>query len=115
MRIERDIFNQFKVWKEASDRKPILLRSARQIGKTWAMETFGEECFKYCVKFDFDKQQELKSVFQISKDPERLVKELTLYCDQPLYLDNLRQGQQQSIAYVCGKKSGVLFEYVLPS
>lgn len=84
MRIERDIINQFKVWKEASDRKPILLRGARQIGKTWAMETFGEECFKYCVKFDFDKQQELKSVFQISKDPERLVKELTLYCDQPI-------------------------------
>ena len=84
MRIERDTINQFKVWKEASDRKPILLRGARQIGKTWAMETFGKECFKYCVKFDFDKQQELKSVFQISKDPERLVKELTLYCDQPI-------------------------------
>ncbi len=32
---------------------------------------------------------------------------------EPLYLDNLRQGQQQSIAYVCGKKSGVLFEYVI--
>ena len=84
MRIERDIINQFKVWKEAPDRKPILLRGARQIGKTWAMETFGKECFKYCVKFDFDRQQELKSVFQTSKDPERLVKELTLYCDQPI-------------------------------
>ena len=32
---------------------------------------------------------------------------------EPLYLDNLRQGQQQGIAYVCGKKSGVLFEYVI--
>lgn len=31
---------------------------------------------------------------------------------EPLYLDNLRQGQQQSIAYVCGKKSGVSFEYI---
>ena len=84
MRIERDIINQFKVWKEAPDRKPILLQGARQIGKTWAMEAFGKECFKYCVKFDFDRQQELRSVFQTSKDPERLVKELTLYCDQPI-------------------------------
>jgi hypothetical protein len=84
MRIERDIINQFKAWKEASDRKPILLKGARQIGKTWAMETFGKECFKYCVKFDFDRHPELKSVFQVTKEPERLIKELTLYCDQPI-------------------------------
>jgi predicted AAA+ superfamily ATPase len=84
MRIEREIINKFKAWQEAPDRKPILLRGARQIGKTWAMETFGKECFKYCVKFDFDRQQELKSVFQTSKDPKRLIKELTLYCEQPI-------------------------------
>lgn len=84
MRIERDVINQFKAWKEASDRKSILLKGARQIGKTWAMETFGQECFKYCVKFDFDRQQELKSVFQATKDPQRLIKELMLYCDQPI-------------------------------
>lgn len=84
MRIERDIINQFKAWKEAPDRKPILLKGARQIGKTWAMETFGRECFKYCVKFDFDRQPELKSMFQTSKDPQRLIKELTLYCEQPI-------------------------------
>ena len=84
MRIEREIINQFKAWKGAPDRKPILLKGARQIGKTWAMETFGKECFKYCVKFDFDRQQELKSVFQTTKDPMRLIKELTLYCDQPI-------------------------------
>ena len=84
MKIERDIINQFKAWKEAPDRKPILLKGARQIGKTWAMETFGRECFKYCVKFDFDRQPELKSVFQASKNPQRLIKELTLYCEQPI-------------------------------
>ena len=84
MRIEREIINQFKAWKGAPDRKPILLKGARQIGKTWAMETFGKECFKYCVKFDFDRQQELKSVFQTTKDPMRLIKELTLYCEQPI-------------------------------
>lgn len=84
MKIERDIINLFKVWKEAPDRKPILLKGARQIGKTWAMESFGKECFKYCVKFDFDRQPELKSLFEITKDPKRLIKELTLYCEQPI-------------------------------
>ena len=32
---------------------------------------------------------------------------------EPLYLDNLRQGNQQPIAYVCGKKSGVRYDYPL--
>lgn len=34
---------------------------------------------------------------------------------EPLYLDNLRQGNRPPIAYVCGKKSGVRFEYVMPA
>ena len=84
MRIERDIINSFRQWKDSPDRKPILLKGARQIGKTWAMETFGKECFEYCVKFDFDRQPELRSVFQMTKSPDRLVKELTLYCEQPI-------------------------------
>lgn len=84
MRIYRQIIDEFKQWKDAPDRKPILLKGARQIGKTWAMEAFGKECFEYCVKFDFDRHPELKSVFQTTKSPERLVKELTLYCEQPI-------------------------------
>ena len=84
MRIERDIIDAFKQWKDSPDRKPILLKGARQIGKTWTMETFGKECFDYCVKFDFDRQIELKTVFQTTKSPDRLVKELTLYCEQPI-------------------------------
>lgn len=84
MKIRRDIIEQFKAWKDSPDRKPVLLKGARQIGKTWAMETFGRECFENCVKFDFDRQPELKSVFQTTKEPERIIKELTLYCDAPI-------------------------------
>lgn len=84
MEIRRFIVDELKQWKDSQNRKPILLKGARQIGKTWAMETFGKECFDYCAKFDFDRQQELKSVFQTSKSPERILKELALYCDVPL-------------------------------
>lgn len=84
MKIKRDIVEKLKQWKDMVGKKPILLKGARQIGKTWAMEAFGRECFDYCVKFDFDKQPELKSVFQTTKDPERLLKELALYCEQPI-------------------------------
>lgn len=84
MRISRDIISTFKEWKDAPMRKPILLQGARQIGKTWAMETFGKESFEYCAKFDFDMQEELKSVFQNTKTPERIIKELALFCDVPI-------------------------------
>lgn len=84
MRICRDIISTFKEWKDAPMRKPILLQGARQIGKTWAMETFGKESFEYCAKFDFDRQEELKSVFQNTKMPERIIKELALFCDVPI-------------------------------
>lgn len=84
MRISRDIISTFKEWKDAPMRKPILLQGARQIGKTWAMETFGKESFEYCAKFDFDRQEELKSVFQNTKMPERIIKELALFSDVPI-------------------------------
>ncbi len=84
MKIERDIIGQFKEWKTAEKHKPILLKGARQIGKTWAMEQFGKECFEYTAKFDFDRQQELKSAFTVSKEPARIIKELSLYSEVPL-------------------------------
>ena len=84
MEIKRNILNFLKTWKHAEDRKPILLMGARQIGKTWALETFGQECFEYTAVFNFDKQPEIKSAFRTSKEPERILRELALYCDVPL-------------------------------
>ena len=84
MRIQRDIIDAFKQWKDETDRKPILLLGARQTGKTWAMEAFGKTYFDYCAKFDFDRQPELKSIFQTTKEPQRILKELALYSEVPL-------------------------------
>ena len=54
MIITRDIFEALKKWKTSTDRKPILIKGARQIGKTWVMEEFGRQCYEHYVKFDFD-------------------------------------------------------------
>lgn len=84
MIITRDILETFKRWKTSEVRKPILIKGARQIGKTWVMEEFGRECYEHYVKFDFDEQQELASVFQTTKDPHRIIKELELFSEVPL-------------------------------
>ena len=86
MKIKRDILDPLKDWKNSPDneRKPLLLRGARQTGKTWIMESFGKECFEHYIKFDFDRTPELKTVFRNTKEPERLIKELSLYSDVPI-------------------------------
>lgn len=84
MKIKRDLIDIFRNWKDCSDRKPLLLMGARQIGKTWAAETFGSECFEYTATFNFDKQPEIKTAFQTSKDPERIIRELVPYSNVPL-------------------------------
>ena len=65
-------------------RKPLLMTGARQIGKTWVMETFGHRNFQYCVKFDFDRQPELRTAFVNSKEPDRILRELSTYSMAPI-------------------------------
>ena len=48
------------------------------------MESFGKECFEHYIKFDFDRTPELKTVFRNTKEPVRLIKELSLYSDVPI-------------------------------
>lgn len=84
MKIYRKIFSDLKNWKEQKIHKPILLKGARQIGKTWVMEQFGSECFKYTAKFDFNRQPELRNAFLKSKEPNRIIKELSVYSEVPL-------------------------------
>lgn len=110
MEIRRDIIRLFAKWKDNPARKPILLKGARQIGKTWVMETFGHEYFKYTVKFDFDRQPELKSVFQTTKEPLRILKELELYTTFPIVpgetliiFDEIQESEEalNSLKYFC--------------
>ena len=46
MEIKRDLTDRLIEWKNQSNRKPILLQGARQIGKSWLMEKFGKEYFE---------------------------------------------------------------------
>ncbi len=78
MKIERQIIQQLKEWKERPRRKPLVMQGARQVGKSWAMKQFGSECFKECLYVNFDTQPEIKSEFVRTKEPERLIKRLEL-------------------------------------
>ena len=82
--MERDIFEKLRQWKDSKNRKPLLLQGARQIGKTWIMREFGRREFEHVAEFNIDEMKELKPVFVRTKDPARLIAELSLYTDTPI-------------------------------
>ncbi|MCK5349211.1 MAG: AAA family ATPase, partial [Desulfobacula sp.] len=56
-------------WKNSKRRKPLILRGARQIGKTWIIQNFGNRYYKNIVTIDFEKDRELHAFFEKSLDP----------------------------------------------
>ena len=65
-------------WKVSADRKPLILKGARQVGKTWLMKEFGRTQYKNFAYFNFDEEEELKSIFVVNKNPDRIVELLSL-------------------------------------
>ena len=53
-----------RMWKSSDDRKPLVLKGARQVGKTWIMKEFGRNCYESFVYFDFDEDFEKWSNYQ---------------------------------------------------
>ena len=76
--MERTAMQQLIFWKNSDDRKPLIIKGARKVGKTWLMKEFGRLYYKNFVYFNFDEEEELSSIFEGSKNPQRIVELLSL-------------------------------------
>lgn len=65
-------------WKSNDERKPMVLKGARQVGKTWLMKEFGKNYYDSYVYFNFDEEDDLKSIFQTNKNPQRIIELLSM-------------------------------------
>ena len=54
------------------------MKGARQVGKTWLMKEFGKSYYDSYVYFNFDEEEELKSIFEINKNPHRIIELLSM-------------------------------------
>ena len=61
--IQRNIDSELSAWKEDSMRKPLLLRGARQVGKSSAVKNFGKQ-FEYFAEVNFERNKAIKTFFQ---------------------------------------------------
>lgn len=76
--MKRDAINKLVEWKDSAERKPLVLKGARQVGKTWLMKEFGQFYYDETFYFNFDEEDELKSIFETNKDAHRIIERLGL-------------------------------------
>ena len=79
--MKRLITSTLETWKDDPLRKPLLLRGARQVGKTWSVRELGKR-FGHFIEVNFEFQPEVKKLFQHDLDPKRIVRDLALLFGQ---------------------------------
>ena len=79
--MKRNAMQDLVQWKNDEERKPMVLKGARQVGKTWIMKEFGRQYYENYVYFNFDEEEELKSIFETNKNPHRIVELLSMIAE----------------------------------
>ena len=71
--MKRFALDRLKEWKDKKGRKPLIIRGARQVGKTWLMKEFGNTCFEKVAYVNFDSNTRMKQVFDGEITVERII------------------------------------------
>ncbi len=77
--MQRDLYQQLLAWRTDAYRKPLVLRGARQTGKTFILREFGEREYRRCHYFNFEQDPRLGSLFAGDLAPDRIIRDLALY------------------------------------
>jgi len=74
--MKRDLYKNLLDWKKSQYRKPLLLKGARQVGKTWLISEFGQNEFGQVHTFNFQETPTLRIFFKESLNPHSILKDL---------------------------------------
>ena len=83
--MERKIENTILNWKNSSKRMPLIIKGARQIGKTYTALMIGKKYYKNTVYFNMEDSQELVSIFEKDFDIERIITELSIRSGESIF------------------------------
>ena len=70
----RYAIEDLKKWKNKKNRKPLVIKGARQVGKTWLMKEFGRTEYENTVYINFDVETNIKNMFSSDLNIERLIR-----------------------------------------
>ena len=82
--LKRNAIQDLIKWKFSEERKPMILKGARQVGKTWVMIEFGKNYYDNYVYFNFDEEDDLKSIFKTNKNPNRIIELLSIIANDQI-------------------------------
>jgi len=82
------LIEQLKEWKENRDRKPMIIRGARQVGKTWLMKEFGRTCYQKYAYISMDENEVMEEVFRDAFDIPRIISALEIAAGFQIDPDN---------------------------
>ena len=74
--MQRFITDKLIKWKNSKTRKPLILKGARQVGKTYILRQFGNENYEDIAYFNFDHDKDLYNLFENTKAPKRILEQL---------------------------------------
>ena len=84
----RNAMEQLNKWKQKRDKKPLIIRGARQVGKTWLMREFSRVACKTTVYVNFDNNPQMKELFSTDMRIDRIVTGLELYAGHKIDAEN---------------------------
>ena len=85
----RSAIEDLKKWKAGKHRKPLIIRGARQVGKTWLMKEFGSKFYTQCVYINFDNNERMKNLFEGDLEVQRIIMGLELYAGHKIDSENM--------------------------
>ena len=74
----REAILKLESWKNSSHRKPLIIKGARQVGKTWLMKEFGKKYYRQCAYVSMDENERMESVFRDAFDVKRIIQSLEI-------------------------------------
>ena len=75
----RSAMEQLNKWKQKTNKKPLIIRGARQVGKTWLMKEFGKTAYEKTVYINFDNNPQMKELFSLDMRIDRIIMGIELY------------------------------------
>lgn len=82
--MRRNALSKLLEWKQSSRRKPLIIKGARQVGKSWLMVEFAKKNYDDYIYISFDKEMDAKKIFAETKDPKILLERISLYKNKPI-------------------------------
>lgn len=84
----RNAIERLNKWKQKRGKKPLIIRGARQVGKTWLMQEFGRAVYQTTVYVNFDNNPQIKELFSTGMRIDRIVTGLELYAGHKIEAEN---------------------------